>query len=68
MHPNPAQIDPDVHSKAHAATTVSTQYKTAAQIFFVTTCAANVAVNAAGVQNVVAGFKNVCNAYVRIRW
>jgi hypothetical protein len=67
-HPNPAQIDPDAHNKAHAATTASTQYKTVAQIVFVTTYAANAAANAAGVQNFAVGYKNVCNAYVRIRW
>ena len=62
------QIDLDVHSKAHAATTVLTQYKTVVQIVFVTTCAVNAAVNAVAVQNVAAGYKNVCNAFVRIRW
>jgi hypothetical protein len=68
-HPNPAQIDPDAHNKAHVATTASTQYKTVAQIVFVTTYAANAAVaNAAGVQSVAVGYKNVCNACVRIRW
>jgi hypothetical protein len=52
-HPK-APTAPDANKKAHA-TTVSTQFKTVAQIVSVTTCAVNVAANADAVQNVVGG-------------